>query len=363
MKNLLLVFSLITTFAFGAILGNEIGLNTIVSGTAVTATFTLISTDFAGYAMLGFDLSAFQATLGSYMRKWDKTISKIIFQDLELEKYMTKKSGIMDEWVSAGSSVDEILQPHQCGWTPKGTVSVNARINKVRQIKIDLTLSCLDDLYTSWLGFMADETKQRKDWPFVKFVVMEHVIPKIKEELDYNSYNGVYAAPTVGTAGNSIDTVDGLGTIIASEITAGNIVPIPTGVITSTNIVDRVESFIDSLPHKYSNLSAPILMSKTNERRYWRDYRNNFGGNNNYNGQNNLQVDATSVKIIGVSAMEGSDRFIHTPKGNLQVAFDKIYTPNILNVDTDKREVNIFGDFKRGYGIADLNKIFVNDQA
>ena len=313
--------------------------------------------------MAGFNLAGFTATLGAYMRKWDKTIQFMMFHNIQLENYMTKKSGITDEWISASSSVDEVLQAHQPGWTPKGTVTIKARLNKVRNIKFDITLDDLDELFKTFIGFMADETKKRKDWPFVRFVVEQHILPKIREEIDHNSYNAVYVAPTPGTAGASIETVDGLGTIITNEIAAGNIVPIATGVISGSNILDRVESFIDSLPKKYSNMKAPLLMSSSNARKYYRDYRQNFGGHNSYNGKDNLKVDATNVKIIGIDTMEGSNRFIHTPKYNLEVGFDKVYVPEMMEIETAKRQVNIYGNLKRGYGIKHFEPMFVNDQA
>ena len=104
-------------------------------------------------------------------------------------------------------------------------------------------------------------------------------------------------------------------------------------------------------------------MSKTNERRYWRDYRNNFGGNSDYNGKKNLEIDATSKRIVGIPEMNSSDRFVHTTKGNLLCMYDQIYTLNNLKSEEALRQIHIMGDFKRGYGIGRLDEMFVNDQA
>lgn len=364
MKKLLLLFAVMLSTAFGAVLGATVGLNPVVSGIGTTALFGLASADQGiGYARAGFDISAINAQLGAYMRRYEQVIQTRMFQGIELEKYMRKVGNVSDEYSVQSSSVTEILQGYQCEYTPKGETSFDARINKVRHIKLDYDLTCIDEIYQSWLAFLAQEGVARDKWPFVKFIVQKNILPKIKEEIAFNSYNGAYVAPTAGTAGASVATVDGLGTIVANEITGGGITPVPTGAITPTNIVDKVEGFVDSLPSLYRGIKTPILMSETNARNYWRDYRNNFGGNANYDGKSNLMVDATSKTIIGIPEMNGSDRFIHTTKDNLLCMYDKIYTPNTLRTELEKRQIHIMGDFKRGYGIGRLDEMFVNDQA
>lgn len=318
----------------------------------------------AVYAMAaGVNLTDLNAALGAYMRKNSNLIFSRFFRGIQFESFMTPVAGIQDEYTHANSNSTELLQPFQCQWTPKGEISFSGFVNKVRQIKMDYNLGCIDELFQSYIGFLAEEGVDRKQWNFVKFIIQEEMLPKIREEIDEMSWKGVYAAPTPGTPGASLDSTDGVGTIIVNEITATNIVPIPTGAITASNILDAVETFVDTLPLNYRNIKEPIFMSSTNARRYWRDYRANFGSNNNYSGKDNLKVDATSKDIIGIDAMEGSDRFLHTTSKNLIKMYDKIILPNGFEVQKDKREINILTDFKRGYGFKRLDEVFVNDQA
>jgi hypothetical protein len=317
----------------------------------------------AFYTPVGFSLTDINAALGAYARKFESKIMTGIFNKIQLENYCRKVSGVTDEYAIKSATQSDVLQAFQHAWTPKGTTSFHALINKVRQIKIDYEIKEIDDLYKSFAAEMADETKIRSKWEFVKWIVENQIMPKIAEEMDYNSYNGVYTAPTPGTAGSSVGSVDGFKTVIEGLITSADITPVATGAITPTNILDKVESFVDDLPAKYRNMKAPILMSSTNARRYWRDYRANFGGNSDYTGKNNLKVDATNKMIIGIDAMEGSDRFIHTPKNNMLVMFDRIDNISKLETQLDKRVINLLGDFKRGYGFGDLNLLYVNDQA
>lgn len=367
MKSFKILSLLVLNFVFGALISTASGFNPVIGGSVLVGAQVVYAfvpqEGNLTMATVGFSLTEINATLGAYCRKHEKKIMQLLFQDIELEKHTRKVSGISDEYAVSSSSIDNVLQPYQKAWTPKGEVNFTAVINKVRQVKIDYELCDLDELYRSWLCFMADEKKHRKDWPFTRYILREHIIPQIRQEIDFNSYNGVWAAPIPGTPGASATSVTGFKKIIEDLITATTIVPIATGAITSSNIVDRVEFFVDSLPNRYSNISTPILMSKTLAKFYWRDYRQSFGGNNDYTGKGNLKVDATMKTIIGVDSMEGSDRFIHTTKGNMLTMFDKIDTINNLETQVDKRQINMLGDFKRGYGFGIAEEVFVNDQA
>lgn len=312
----------------------------------------------------GIDISEVTAQLGDYVRKYENTIWKLATQDITLENYMTKISGVTDEYVVTTGSLSEVLQPWQKDWTPKGEAAFAPRINKVRQIKIDYVIDDIDKIYRSYLAFLADENKKRTEWPLVKYIVVELMIPQIRDEIAEMSVNGEYSAPVANTAGASLESVDGVNTIIANEITATNLTPIVTGSITQANIIDAIEQdFVDALPTRYKKLPEPIIMAEEMRMMYWRAYRGEFGGNANYDGKQKVFVDGTKKEIIGIPEMNGSQRIIHTPKRNFLCMYDKILTPNTMEVEKEKRNVNIMSDFKRGYGFGNLGELFVNDQA
>lgn len=363
MKTKILLSFLLNAF-LGGILAISIGVHPAIGATALNVVALAIPQDSTVLnAATGFSLTDINTALGAYCRKFERQIMTGIFQKVQLENYCRKISGVSDEYAIGSATQTEVLQPFQHAWTPKGTSSFDAIINKVRQVKIDYEISEIDQLYQSYICEMADESKHRSKWEFVRWLVSNQIMPKVAEEMDHNSYNGVYAAPTPGTAGASSTSVNGFKKVIEDLITAGDLTPVATGAIDATNILDKVEGFVDDLPAKYQAMKAPILMSSTNARKYWRDYRNNFGGNNNYQDNNNLKVDATNKMVIGIDAMNGSDRFIHTPKANMLVMFDKISYPANLETQVDKRVINLLGDFKRGYGFGELSTLFINDQA
>ena len=311
----------------------------------------------------GFDISEITTLLGDYIRKYSAQIWREITNDIQMEMYTTKIMGVTDEYVSTRSEHTELLQPFQKDYTPKGSVAFTPRINKVRQIKLDYKIDCMDDLYKTYLAFMADESQtDRSKWPLVRYIVQNHIIPGIREEIDNFSVQGVYAAPTPGTPGASLDSVDGFLEIIRQEIAAANLVPIPTGVITPANALDAVETFHDGLPVKYRKLPGDILCSPTIATWYSRSYRDAFGSNNDQMAKGNLMIDGVKKKLVPIDAWEGSQRLEYTPMSNRLTLFDKVDVLSNFDVQKEKREVHLLGDFKRSYGYVTLQNLFVNEQ-
>lgn len=362
MKNLTLIFSAILAFALGAVLGDLYDFNPILTGVGALFLSAFASIP-SGSLAAGMDISAFATLLGNYWRKYEKEISNSVYYGLELENLMTPIGGITDEYVSSFGRSSNLLQPGQTAWTPQGAVTLTPYINKVRPAKLDFVLDNLDDLYVTYLSAdYTDENKDQKDWPFVKWVVMNHLIPKMIEEVELMSGQGVYDAPTPGTAGGFMDITDGIITVCDNLITAGDITPITTGAITASNILDRVEFFCDNLDNRVKNAKEVLIMSHTNARRYMRDYRAEFGSTGDKDSKANLKIDATNITIVGVQAFEGRDTFLHTPKANLLRLFDKKTIMSNLQTQQWHREVHLFSDMKKGYGFRTLEFVSVNDQ-
>lgn len=366
MKKILFLFSVLVPMFIGAIIGVASGFNPTVSafGGLGVGVITSLSME-NGVLAAGISVTDINAQLGAYFRKYSADIWRSITTDLEFEQYMTKVSGVTDEYVIPSSSATELLQPFQSAYTTKGAVNFDAYINKVRRIKMDYTLTAddIDKISRSYTSFLYDEGKKPSEMPIVKYIIENHFIDKIRVELNAMAGTGVYAAPTPGTAGASIASTDGILTKIAAEILATNITPIVTGVLGASDTLTKTELFHDSLPSKFRSMPGVLFMSSTNALYYQRNYRTAFGGTNDQAAKGNLKLDQTKKEIIGLDCFEGSDRILFTPKNNLLCMYDKVYAPSTFEVQQDKRDVNIFTDFHRGYGFGNLSEVFVNDQA
>jgi hypothetical protein len=369
--NLLAIvfFSAITLLGVSAI-AIEAGFDvkpTIATVLVASALFAIAKKKFQfGVGATGLDVSQLAVVLGDYIQAETANIWKKIYQGLEFEAYMRKLGGKRGKFSTFKSSQSDVLQAFQPGFTKKGETTFTPYINEVYRTKVDFLLDDIDEIYSGYLGFMADETINRADWPITKYIINEHLIPKIIEELNIASARGSYLAPTPGTAGNSINICNGILTIVANEITATNITPITTGAITAVNALDKMETFLDDIaaidPFVLEK-GAIVHCSKSQERFYKKAYRDAFGSTNDQAAKNQTMFDHYNVKLVGLNAFGNSERLLLTEKDNIIVGYDKIYTPNSFKVEEHRREVAIMTDFHRGYGFGTLDTVFVNDRS
>ncbi len=319
---------------------------------------------------MGLDLATLNTDLGAYTRKYSNTIMAQVFQGIELEKYMTGVAKVTDEYVMGNATIGQVLQPFHSAWQPKGEVLITPMINKVRQMKVDFTLTDLDDLYRTYLAFMAEEGRERKDWPIVKYIVNEMLIPQMIEDMNTVSAKGVYSANggVAGTAEATIGSVDGVLTKVTAAIAGGELTPIATGVITASNILDAVNAFVDGMPEKYNGKPMDILVSQTLATWYGRAYKTEYGTASNYTGNgesvdNIHTIDGSRMRIVGLNSFSGSQRMVATPKKNFLKLYDKVNYPSAFEIQANRRDIDIFTDLKRGYGFGTWEWVFVNDQA
>ena len=316
---------------------------------------------------MGVSIKATADSLNIAHRLYSSEIQQAFRQGLVLENLMTPVQADR-VYVDPFVDVTDLIQAFQCQFTPKGDFTFDNEENWLQPMKIDIQFSCadLEEFRDSWMAQWVEDGKSRTEWNLPRYLISEVVQPKVIEELELKiSYKGQYVAPTAGTPGLTINAADGLGTRIAAAITDGKLTPIVTGALTAATMVEQVEAFVDAIPIPYRDLPGDILMSPTRARQYARDYRASFGTGNGVLGNENanLLIDYTMKKIVAVPAMEGSDRIIFAPKGQLIVGYKK-GTPRFPQIRWQEFDRTLKGlaEFDRFYGVRNWSKIFVNDQ-
>ncbi|MFC7669299.1 hypothetical protein ACFQT0_19520 [Hymenobacter humi] len=83
----------------------------------------------------------------------------------------------------AQTRLSRILQPFQKGWTPLGTLTATPILLQQFPFKVDLE-ETPDQLEATWLGFLADNNLDRAQWPFVRYLVEEHVYSQMDEDYE-----------------------------------------------------------------------------------------------------------------------------------------------------------------------------------
>ena len=313
-------------------------------------------------------IAATADSLSRHAVAYNSNIQQALRAGLECETAFSAR--LCDNTYSAPNAVSgEVIQQYQPNFTPKNQVTFDADEWKLRKIKIDVQFDA-DELEKHWDSWMVNWHEIGLDpmvWTYPRYIYEQILLPKIIEEMNNNAMNGEYAAPTTDVAGVSINSVDGYIKNFQDGVAGGSIVEVATGDITAANAVDRTEFFCDNLPELYKDLPGTIYVSKTVERFYGRDYRGLFGTGNGVSGNenNDLRVDYTGKRIVGLHCLSGSKGMIFVPntRANLIWGSRRAFpTMPVMRWESIERIVKGLCEFYRFYGYEWGQEVFINDQ-
>lgn len=267
----------------------------------------------------------------------------------------------------ATSSVTEVVQPFQVGWTPKGDTNFTPREITLRRIKIDQKYYP-DEIVESWLGFLANlDDADRKNWPIVRYVWEELVMSRKEQDLEMKAYyQGVYVAHTPGTAGTTKQSMDGLR-IQAREAVdnGGKDYTSIVGNLTAATIFDQVEQFASKILDDNQELidngvNVHLCMSKKWFVKYLQDKRNTLGSNVNYEADKMTVDFMDNIKLVGLPSMANFDDLLAFPDFNLVHCYNRL-TPPTPVMETSQREVSLYTDWREGLGFVFNEYVFFVD--
>lgn len=273
-------------------------------------------------------------------------------------------------YTSTNVKIGSLIQPYQPRFTPKNTESFDAVDNVLRPIKIDLefTEDQLMEFYDKWAVNWANPEGDQKSKTYYQYIMSDLIAPKYQEEMNSLSWSGVYVAPTPGVAGEVLDSADGFNINLTRAITAGKVVPIPSGSYTASDIRQKLEDWMMSMPVAVRSKPGTIYMSDTWARKYYYDYRGDFSVATWQSLQKNggYAIDGFNVKIQPMASMEGSNRWIFVPDSapNMICGTRKGYAKDPqFTFDGDLYTLKAKAVIHRFYGFEYWEHTFVNDQA
>jgi hypothetical protein len=294
------------------------------------------------------------------------SLLRLMYAQTDTTKYMTPVMVDGTRWEAAKFTIGQVLQPFQKAVTPAGSATFKPLKWDLYHFKMDIKESP-DDVEASWLGFLGAEGVKRTEWPLVRFMI-EQVLAKAARDYELAEiYKGVYAAPTVGTAGAAGTAMNGIGKIIADAITATTITPITLGAISTNAVtfVEQVETFTRSIVginEDYANVPMNIHLNPTLGLRYKQGYREKYGNQSDFTGTEAKVID-TNFTVAPLSSMTGRSRIFATPKENFVDLRFRNARQGQIEVQPKDREVQILGDHWRGVGFKLLEAVFCNELA
>jgi hypothetical protein len=307
------------------------------------------------------------AEFGSYYIKNEANMTRLVKQLNRQSKTDTVLTPFFtDDTIYRASEgrIGRVLQPFQKAWTPIGTMTFVPVAIEMFKMKVD-TQEYPDDLEGTWLGFLAGDSIDRKEWPFIRWFIEVFLLPQALEDYEMNEiYKGVFAAPTPGTAGAAGTSMNGIRKAINDQITAGRITPIVMGAMPTTNdatLVTYIEKFVDSIDKRYWNIPMQLAVQESGERAFRRALRAKYGENTDFVGTTTL-VPETNITIVGLPSMNGSGKIWCTPKSNALHLKKKTQNQKNVQVENVDRLVKMYTDWWSGVGFVIPEIVFTNDQ-
>lgn len=320
--------------------------------------------------MHNLTIGATNAAINQHLVTFAPQVKQVFRTGLEFESMLPFVSA--DEVYTASNvSLGDIVQPYQPRFTPNNVENWDAVSNTLRPIKIDLefTEEQLQKFYDKWKNMWFEAGKDPLEWSYPRYIIEQVVAPKYREEINRAEWLGEYVEPTLGTPGASLESLDGFKIKIENAITAGSLTPVASGSYTASDIRSKLEDWMMAMPTAVRGRAGTVLMSDTWARKYYFDFRGDFNAATWASLEAagmGLMIDGFPVRVKGIKAMEGSNRWIYLPDGeqNMILGTRNGYPrdPQFI-FDTDLYSLKAKAVIYRFCGFEFWDNLYVNDQA
>jgi len=314
------------------------------------------------------DVSAILAEWGLYYLNEGQNKNRILAmlsQGLETPKHCTPIKTDETIYKLATLRIGDIVQAFQKGWTPKSDIAFKPNKIELVHFKVDLEI-WPDDVEASWLGFLASDSINRKDWPLIKFI-LEHpdqgLITAINRDMENKEYGkGVQADVVSGTAGVTGQTMNGLIHLLQTGVNNDTINSVNIGPLDKDNIFDQVEAFVDGISEIYQNTAMNVHMSPKWAKLYHRDKRAQGFYTIASDAQIKANIDFMPQMVVPLPSLSGTDVIFATPKTNLLHITKKLANKTNIKLEESKRTVNMLADWWEGIGFGIDAAVWTNTQ-
>ncbi len=277
-------------------------------------------------------------------------IKRLLTQGLVTPKSMTLAKTDDTIYRMAQLNQTRIVQPFQLGWTP---INIGAFVpNEIRlfHFKVDTDLQP-DEIVPTWLGFLADNSLAKKDFPLVKYLIENDLIPTIQKDMEMSVYgHGQYVVPTPGVAGPVASSMNGIIYLLHEGVNAGTINSVPLGALNKDTIFDQVEAFIDGISQLYQNEPMEVFMSQTWFKHYLRDKRVSGFYTKYSDKEIDNGIDFTVQSVKALPSLHDSDVIFATPKLNFLHLTKNGSNASRFLIEESHRTVSILTDWWEGIG-------------
>lgn len=308
-------------------------------------------------------------------------IRKAAFDQNRALSFFKKQAHKSDIVKGVHATPDDVLQAFGVEFHNKGGVTFKPWETKMGEMKIDVLITP-DKVRQGYLGFLAEPNKPaRKDWTITKWMIMDMLIPKAKEQQNndviYRGWKITGEDETPEVVGATFvrevasfdavlpanGSVDGIWVQLCRMVAANRANVISTGALSTDaeTFYHQVNDFAMSIPRKYRALLDYIWMDEAKYRLY-KD-GSDIVNNTYYSKEADKTVikHAPSLKVNWFDGMEGSDNLWTTMPSN---RLHKVHTAHSGKHDVQPadRKVKVLSDWKETPFLEIPEFVWTNDQ-
>jgi hypothetical protein len=360
-------------FLFGAFMASSAGASPLVvlSAGSAAAVLSFVPLQKDSNALYSITATAVVTEWGAFYRAEGQNIKDIITK--LMQRSVTAgyfPTRITDKTILEKVTAEfaRVLQRFQKGYTPIGGTTFEPTKIPLYKLKIDL-LETPDDLEESWLGFLADSNLDRRQWPYIKWFLMNTLIQADKD-LELNEiYAGVPGTITAGTATAAGTSLKGIKKQINEFHAAGKTNTVVMGAVPATatdagkkDLVKYVEDMIKATPRLLRNELDFVFLSEDLHDDFRDGMRLTYNVNYESVADNKItQLRNDNIKLVGLPSMVGAKKIWTTPSWNRQGGFKKPANGKIFEVEKVDRAVKVYTDYYKGFGFWIPQYIVTND--
>lgn len=258
------------------------------------------------------DYSPLEADLGAYyrVRRQDAIITFILSRPT-VANIWPIRYGVQDEEVVVNMFEGKSYsQAYQAGRIFAGSFKFEHAKTKVKDVMFKYKFSDLKDLERQYIGYKNMEGSNPIKWSFIEWIMVQCAIIQ-QNEVEMRRVKGVRVEPTPGKAAHFMYASDGWLTTKDKYTNENRIYVLDSyKTYTTTTVGDFVRQFVRDVYRLRGTGSLDgmtLFMNALHVPDFYEWYREKYGKNNNYTGDNLEVKDFPLPKIVGVPNM--GDRY------------------------------------------------------
>lgn len=315
------------------------------------------ATDFKSDA----NIPLLQDDMEHFVRENPTALNSLFNEHLQLPKEWDRRTGVLDRVADGYIIPAEIVQGRSKGWNPKNKFKITAEEGQVFRKKIDVEFSGyeLQQIENTWINSYNNVGSHPYKMSFVYFLLSELVKRQMADDRKAQ-INGVYVETPEGDGytGAAINSQNGLMYLfqqfrdVKKKYRAFDI-----GLPTKENIVDYIKTMIELMPEEERHTPG-LEIGLSFEKLQW--YRERAGllyqhlastdeGKLMYT--KNHPIDYPNFIFQPLIDHTKSDFIYITESKNIQIMDYDVSEKGKFTVETLKRDVYIFADYRLGIRI------------